>query len=126
MAFSVHWRTALHRCTPLGALAAGPLTGLGPYGSLHPRQPVDQALSEPLKVNGLADRDARILRALAAVALPAEVRFRYPHQLSSGQRQHVAIAHALMAEPGVPLLDEPTSALDTSVQVGVLDLLRNL
>src|SRR3954452_12890324 len=97
-----------------------------PYGSLHPRQTVDRALSEPLIVHGIADRDARIARALADVALPWSVRFRYPHQLSGGQRQRVAIARALMAEPEVLLLDEPTSALDVSVQAEVLNLLRDL
>ena len=97
-----------------------------PYGSLHPRQTVDQALSEPLIVHGLSDQDARIRRALADVALPQGVRFRYPHQLSGGQRQRVAIARALMAGPEVLLLDEPTSALDVSVQAEVLNLLRAL
>ncbi len=97
-----------------------------PYGSLHPRQTVDRALNEPLVVHGLADRDARIARALSDVALPGSVRFRYPHQLSGGQRQRVAIARALMAEPDVLLLDEPTSALDVSVQAEVLNLLRDL
>ena len=97
-----------------------------PYGSLHPRQTVDRALSEPLIVHGVGDRDARIGRALADVALPASVRFRYPHQLSGGQRQRVAIARAMMAEPEVLLLDEPTSALDVSVQAEVLNLLRDL
>ncbi len=97
-----------------------------PYGSLHPRQTVDRALSEPLIVHGLPDRDARIARGLADVALPASARFRYPHQLSGGQRQRVAIARALMAEPDVLLLDEPTSALDVSVQAEVLNLLRDL
>ena len=97
-----------------------------PFGSLHPRQTVDRALSEPLVVHGLPDRDARIARALAEVALPPGVRFRYPHQLSGGQRQRVAIARALIAEPEVLLLDEPTSALDVSVQAEVLNLLADL
>jgi len=97
-----------------------------PYGSLHPRQTVDRALSEPLLVHGIGDIEARILRALAEVALPPSVRFRYPHELSGGQRQRVAIARALMAEPEVLLLDEPTSALDVSVQAEVLNLLADL
>ena len=97
-----------------------------PYGSLHPRQTVDRALSEPLEVHGLPDRDARLARAMQDVALASVTRFRYPHQLSGGQRQRVAIARALMAEPEVLLLDEPTSALDVSVQAEVLNLLRDL
>jgi peptide/nickel transport system ATP-binding protein len=97
-----------------------------PYGSLHPRQTVDRALSEPLLVHGMTGHDARIGRALQDVALPSSVRFRYPHQLSGGQRQRVAIARALMSEPEVLLLDEPTSALDVSVQAEVLNLLRDI
>jgi len=97
-----------------------------PYGSLHPRQTVDRALSEPLLVHGLDDIDARIARGLAEVALEPAMRYRYPHQLSGGQRQRVAIARALMAGPEVLLLDEPTSALDVSVQAEVLNLLADL
>ncbi len=97
-----------------------------PYGSLHPRQTVDRALSEPLLVHGMDDIDRRIRMGLAEVALPAVARFRYPHQLSGGQRQRVAIARALMSEPEVLLLDEPTSALDVSVQAEVLNLLADL
>jgi peptide/nickel transport system ATP-binding protein len=97
-----------------------------PYGSLHPRQTVDRALSEPLVVHGIGDAEIRITRALAEVGLPAAARFRYPHQLSGGQRQRVAIARALMSEPDVLLLDEPTSALDVSVQAEVLNLLADL
>ena len=97
-----------------------------PYGSLHPRQTVDQILSEPLLVHGIADVHARVARAITEVSLPPQFRFRFPHQLSGGQRQRVAIARALIAEPDVLLLDEPTSALDVSVQAEILNLLAEL
>jgi ABC-type dipeptide/oligopeptide/nickel transport system ATPase subunit len=97
-----------------------------PYGSLHPRRTVDDALSEPLVIHRLPDRDARVLAMLDAVGLPRRFRFRLPHQLSGGQRQRVAIARALMLEPRVLLLDEPTSALDVSVQAEILNLLKAL
>jgi peptide/nickel transport system ATP-binding protein len=97
-----------------------------PYGSLHPRQTVDRALSEPLIVQGIGQDSARILGALRDVGLEAAHRFRYPHQLSGGQRQRVAIARALILEPKLLLLDEPTSALDASVQADTIALLRRL
>ena len=97
-----------------------------PYGSLHPRQTVDRALSEPLAIHGIGDVDSRVARALSEVALPLSARYRYPHQLSGGQRQRVAIARALIAGPKVLLLDEPTSALDVSIQAEVLNLLGDL
>ena len=97
-----------------------------PYGSLHPRQTVDRLLLEPLAIHGIADAEARIVRALDEVGLGSGFRFRYPHQLSGGQRQRVAIARALILEPSILLLDEPTSALDASVQAEVLNLLEEV
>ena len=97
-----------------------------PFGSLHPRQTVDQALREPLLIRGHQNQDTRIQETMAEVGLAATLRFRYPHQLSGGQRQRVAIARALILEPKVLLLDEPTSALDVSVQAEILNLFRDL
>ena len=51
---------------------------------------------------------------------------RFPHELSGGQRQRVAIARAIILEPKLILLDEPTSALDVSIQMQVLELLKDL
>ncbi|WP_373086240.1 ABC transporter ATP-binding protein [Sneathiella sp.] len=97
-----------------------------PYASLHPRHPVDQVLSETLRLHGFTNIDARISKLLDEVGLGQSFRFRYPHQLSGGQRQRVAIARALAPQPEILLLDEPTSALDVSVQAEILNLLTDL
>ncbi|MQQ09820.1 ATP-binding cassette domain-containing protein [Epibacterium sp. SM1979] len=97
-----------------------------PYASLHPRQSVDQVLSETLYLHGMDNINTRVEKLLSDVGLGPKFRFRYPHQLSGGQRQRVAIARALAGEPDILLLDEPTSALDVSVQAEILNLLTDL
>lgn len=103
-----------------------------PLGALDPAHRIAAQLDEVL-VRHRPDTPRAARRELAAQWL-AEVGFdspdrvlgAYPHQLSGGMRQRVALALAALSEPVVLIADEPTTALDTVVQRQILDLLRDI
>ncbi|MFJ9391834.1 ABC transporter ATP-binding protein [Nocardioides sp. NPDC101246] len=102
-----------------------------PRSAINPvRRIGDSATERLVRVHGVprAEATARLLALFEEVGLPDPQRLlrQYPHQLSGGMLQRVAIAAALSVDPSLLLADESTSALDVTTQAEVLALLQRL
>ncbi|MFB6150626.1 MAG: ABC transporter ATP-binding protein, partial [Haloarculaceae archaeon] len=103
-----------------------------PGSSLNPNQTVLTTLRQPLDRwrSGLSrdEKEATILGMLEEVGLtPAsDYAYRYPHQLSGGEKQRIALVRSLLMEPDLILADEAVSALDVSLRVDMMDLMLEL
>ncbi|AJT62827.1 hypothetical protein T261_1139 [Streptomyces lydicus] len=113
------------RGNTLGMVFQDPLT------SLNPTLTIGAQVAEPLLLHrrlSKAEARSRAEEMLRLVGLPrpAERMTHYPHQLSGGMRQRVAIAMALICEPRLLIADEPTTALDASTRHQILELIDDL
>ena len=101
--------------------------------ALNPVRSVKRQLRDVLRAHAHEGEhwDRRAVRErgaelLSMVGLGEEVLDRFPHELSGGMRQRVAIALALALEPRLIVFDEPTTALDVIVQAAVMDTIKAL
>jgi peptide/nickel transport system ATP-binding protein len=103
-----------------------------PGSSLNPNQTVLKTLEAPLKKwqddLSQADRRNHIYGMIERVGMePAtDYAHRYPHQLSGGEKQRIALVRALLMNPDLILADEAVSALDVSLRIEMMDLMLEL
>jgi ABC-type lipoprotein export system ATPase subunit len=95
--------------------------------NLLPALTVEENIELPMALNGWGrPRRRDRARTLLEAADLANFQARFPHELSLGQQQRVAVLRALAHQPAIVLMDEPTSALDSSHSGRLMDLVLDL
>ena len=100
-----------------------------PLSSLNPRHTIGEALAVPMRLHRLhprAEIAGEVDRLLRRVGLSPAMRDRFPHEVSGGQLQRVAIGRALTMAPSLIVADEPVSKLDVSVRAQILNLFKGI
>ena len=102
-----------------------------PRSSLNPCFRISTQLDETISAHSISSKKQRKIRAIelldaVGINYPEKILGSYPHQLSGGMNQRVAIAIALACKPRLLIADEPTTALDVTIQAQILDLIIKL
>lgn len=102
-----------------------------PFGTFNPLKKIDRYLFATARrftdANTVERVEERADESLHHVGLSLnEVKGRYPHELSGGQLQRIAIARALISRPALLVADEPVSMVDASLRMSIVNLFRTL
>ena len=100
-----------------------------PEGSLNPKHTIEKILSDAMLFHKITDRvhvKEKCQEWVQRMELPEDTLSRFPSSFSGGQKQRIALARALCVSPKYLIADEPTSALDVSVQLRMLQLIKEL
>lgn len=103
-----------------------------PFDTFDPRYRLKKILMDPMKLHGIGsseeERMQMVLEVLEQSGLTPAIDYvdRFPHELSGGQLQRIAILRSMLLNPTFMVADEPVSMLDVSIRADIINMLENL